>query len=57
MASFSKELFGEKAKFGSRSGQPVFIVGMLRSGTTLVEQILVSIPESTGTASSSRCAS
>jgi len=45
MASFSKELFGEKEKIGSRSERPVFIVGMPRSGTTLVEQILASHPQ------------
>jgi tetratricopeptide (TPR) repeat protein len=45
MGSFNKELFGEKEKIGSRSERPVFIVGMPRSGTTLVEQILASHPQ------------
>ena len=45
MASFNKELFGEKERIGNRSERPVFIVGMPRSGTTLVEQILASHPQ------------
>ena len=44
-ASFSRELFDDKEKIGSRSERPVFIVGMPRSGTTLVEQILASHPQ------------
>ena len=35
-------------KIGSSSGQPVFIVGMPRSGTTLIEQILASHPDAVG---------
>jgi tetratricopeptide (TPR) repeat protein len=42
MVSFSKELLDEKERIGSRSEQPVFVIGMPRSGTTLVEQILAS---------------
>jgi tetratricopeptide (TPR) repeat protein len=35
---------GRAADGGSRADRPVFIVGMLRSGTTLAEQILASHP-------------
>ena len=43
--SNTKEYFQEKATCGSDSGLPVFIIGMPRSGTTLVEQILSSHPQ------------
>ena len=39
---YSKRFFQGKRQFGSASQLPVFIVGMPRSGTTLVEQILSS---------------
>ena len=39
---YSKRFFQRKDKIGSASQLPVFIVGMPRSGTTLVEQILSS---------------
>lgn len=39
---FTTELMREKAGLGHPSAVPVFIVGMPRSGTTLVEQILAS---------------
>ncbi len=39
---YSKRFFQGKDKFGSASQLPVFIVGLPRSGTTLVEQILSS---------------
>ncbi|MBF0448462.1 MAG: tetratricopeptide repeat protein [Magnetococcales bacterium] len=42
---FSKEFFANRRGMGSESHQPVFIVGMPRSGTTLVEQTLASHPE------------
>lgn len=41
---FTAELMAEKAGSGDASPVPVFIVGMPRSGTTLVEQILASHP-------------
>jgi len=44
IATFSKELFAQKGRIGSESDRPVFIVGLPRSGTTLVEQILASHP-------------
>ncbi len=42
--AFSPELLQAKAGAGARSGMPVFVVGMPRSGTTLIEQILASHP-------------
>jgi tetratricopeptide (TPR) repeat protein len=39
---FSRSYFEEHRHFGSKSDKPVFVVGMPRSGTTLVEQILAS---------------
>jgi tetratricopeptide (TPR) repeat protein len=41
---FSSALLAAKADTGVRSELPVFVVGMPRSGTTLVEQILASHP-------------
>lgn len=41
---YSRDFFEGKRGFGSASKLPVFIVGMPRSGTTLVEQILSSHP-------------
>jgi tetratricopeptide (TPR) repeat protein len=41
---FDKSFFQRVASFGSPSVLPVFVVGMPRSGTTLVEQILASHP-------------
>ncbi len=45
IAAFDENLFAAKRGIGSQSELPVFIVGMPRSGTTLVEQILASHPE------------
>jgi tetratricopeptide (TPR) repeat protein len=45
---YSKQYVQDKASFGSESELPVFIVGMPRSGTTLVEQIVSSHPQVTG---------
>ena len=42
---YSKRFFEGKQKYGSASLLPVFILGMPRSGTTLVEQILSSHAE------------
>ena len=39
---FNKELFNKFKNSGNLSKRPIFIVGMFRSGTTLVEQILAS---------------
>ena len=42
---FTPELVRAKTGHGNLSGQPIFIVGMPRSGTTLIEQILASHPQ------------
>lgn len=42
---FDADFFSRHAGFGSESELPVFIVGMPRSGTSLVEQILASHPD------------
>jgi tetratricopeptide (TPR) repeat protein len=44
-AAFSRDLFRLRAGQGDPSALPVFIVGMPRSGTTLIEQILASHPD------------
>jgi len=40
--SFSKTFFRQRAGWGSPSRDPIFIVGLPRSGSTLIEQILSS---------------
>jgi len=42
---FDKNFFAERSHCGVDSEEPIFIVGMPRSGTTLVEQILASHPQ------------
>lgn len=42
--TFDAETIARLSKSGGRSPKPVFIVGMPRSGTTLVEQVLASVP-------------
>jgi tetratricopeptide (TPR) repeat protein len=42
IAVFSETFFRDKGRIGSGSELPVFIVGVTRSGTTLVEQIIAS---------------
>ena len=44
-AVFTPELMRSKAGQGDPSTRPVFIIGMPRSGTTLIEQILASHPQ------------
>jgi tetratricopeptide (TPR) repeat protein len=44
-ATFNAELIRAKQGFGDPSTLPVFIIGLPRSGTTLVEQILASHPK------------
>ncbi|HEY5101167.1 MAG TPA: sulfotransferase [Steroidobacteraceae bacterium] len=41
-ATFTAELMRSKGGHGHSSQQPIFIVGMMRSGSTLVEQMLAS---------------
>ncbi len=43
-----RSLIEEKSRMGSESDVPILIVGMPRSGTTLVEQVLASHPEVSG---------
>jgi tetratricopeptide (TPR) repeat protein len=47
-ATFNQPLLKKKARHGERSHLPVFILGMPRSGTSLVEQILASHPRVLG---------
>ncbi|OYV87985.1 MAG: hypothetical protein B7Z73_09345 [Planctomycetia bacterium 21-64-5] len=42
MAAFTPEVFQRLAGAGHETAQPVFVFGMARSGTTLVEQVLAS---------------
>ncbi len=42
---FDERFFERRADFGVASERPVFIVGMPRSGTSLIEQILASHPD------------
>jgi tetratricopeptide (TPR) repeat protein len=46
-AIFAPEFFLRHSGLANPSRQPIFIVGMMRSGTTLMEQILSSHPEVT----------
>ncbi len=48
IARFSSEVFARKADLGNPSALPVFVVGMPRSGTTLVEQIIASHGQGAG---------
>jgi len=41
---FTREFFEQRRGFGQTKARPIFIVGMPRSGSTLVEQILSSHP-------------
>lgn len=45
VATFTPAFFEQVRALGSDSKLPVFIVGMMRSGTTLAEQILASHPQ------------
>jgi len=47
-AAFTAELLREKQDLGHSSAVPIFVFGMPRSGTTLVEQIIASHPRSFG---------
>lgn len=42
--TFTPEFFDKRRDYGSKGEEPIFIVGLPRSGTTLVEQVLASHP-------------
>ena len=48
-ALFTKEFFAERADFGAAAADPIFIVGLPRAGSTLLEQILASHSSVEGT--------
>ncbi len=48
VATFTEECLARTSGFGNPSEQPVFVVGMPRSGTTLIEQIIASHPRAFG---------
>ena len=45
---FSAEFLSDRSGWGCESERPIFIVGMMRSGSSLVEQILASHPQVVG---------
>jgi Flp pilus assembly protein TadD len=49
-ANYDADFFAKRASFGCPVPDPIFVVGMQRSGSTLVEQILDSHPQIEGTA-------
>ncbi|MEM1198739.1 MAG: sulfotransferase [Pseudomonadota bacterium] len=48
ISCFTHSLISQKLSFGDPSLQPVFVVGMPRSGTTLLERLLSSHPDVAG---------
>lgn len=46
---FTADFFHERSGFGCSSKEPIFLVGMTRSGSTLIEQILASHSQIEGT--------
>jgi len=46
---FTREFFGERAGWGSPAPDPIFVLGLPRAGSTLVEQILASHSQVEGT--------
>jgi len=49
MELFTAEFFASRAGYGAPDSDPIFIVGLPRSGSTLIEQILASHPSVEGT--------
>ena len=48
-ALYTEEFYRQRAGFGSQAPDPIFIVGLPRSGSTLIEQILASHSQVEGT--------
>jgi predicted Zn-dependent protease len=48
-ATFTRRLFAERKDWGDEASDPIFIVGLPRSGSTLLEQILASHSDVEGT--------
>ena len=48
VAHFTPETFARRETMATKSELPVFVVGMPRSGTTLVEQVIARHPEAAG---------
>jgi tetratricopeptide (TPR) repeat protein len=46
---FTREFFAERAGFGCEAPDPIFVIGLPRSGSTLIEQILASHSRVEGT--------
>ena len=46
---FNNEFFKKRETWGARNNDPIFIVGLPRSGSTLIEQILASHSDVEGT--------
>jgi len=49
IASLTPAFFGERVGWGCPDASPIFVVGMHRAGSTLVDQILASHPQIEGT--------
>jgi len=49
IAVCTREFFEARAGWGDKSADPIFILGLPRSGSTLLEQILASHPQAEGT--------
>jgi hypothetical protein len=49
MALFTEQFFAERREWGSRRTDPIFVVGLPRSGSTLLEQIIASHSQVEGT--------
>ena len=48
IAMYTRQRLDQPAKGASESARPVFVTGMMRSGTSLVEQIIASHPQAMG---------
>ena len=48
IAAYTPEFFAARAGYGDPSRRPIFIIGMPRSGTSLIEQMLASHPKIAG---------